>query len=300
MTEQSRIIDPASPLDLSCTLRPLRRGSHDPTMRTDRSGVWRATRTPEGPCCTQLRAEGCRVVVTAWGAGASWAIEHAPALIGLDDDPSQFHPVHPVLLDQHRKHPGMRIGRTGAVFEAMICSIIEQKVTGMEARHSYRQLVERFSEPAPGPGQLLLPPDPAVLRQLGYYDLHPLGIEKKRADTIGRACASAHRLDSATDLPLDQAYRLFRMIPGVGPWTAAEVAVIALGDVDALSLGDYHLPNMVAWVLAGQARADDARMLELLEPYRGQRARAIRLLAKAHIAAPRRGPRYSPLPIARL
>ena len=66
-------------------------------------------------------------------------------------------------------------------------------------------------------------------------------------------------------------------VPGIGPWTAAEVGVRALGDADAVSVGDFHLPNLVAFALAGEPRGTDARMLELLEPYRGQRARVVRL-----------------------
>ncbi len=89
----------------------------------------------------------------------------------------------------------------------------------------------------------------------------------------------------------EDAYRLLLAIPGVGPWTAGEVGRAALGDPDAVSVGDYHLPSLVAWLLAGERRADDARMLELLEPYRGQRGRVIRLLEAAGTWPPRRGPR---------
>ncbi len=79
-------------------------------------------------------------------------------------------------------------------------------------------------------------------------------------------------------------------MPGIGPWTAAEVAVRALGDDDAVSVGDYHIPNLVAWALAGEPRGDDARMLELLEPYRGRRALVVRLLELGGPARPRRAP----------
>ena len=62
------------------------------------------------------------------------------------------------------------------------------------------------------------------------------------------------------------------------------MAVRALGDDDAVSVGDFHIPNLVAWALAGEPRADDARMLELLEPYRGRRALVIRLLELSGLA----------------
>ncbi|MGH2477622.1 MAG: DNA-3-methyladenine glycosylase 2 family protein, partial [Candidatus Limnocylindrales bacterium] len=77
------------------------------------------------------------------------------------------------------------------------------------------------------------------------------------------------------------------------PWTAGEVGVRALGDLDAVSVGDFHLSNLVAFALTGEPRATDARMLELLEPWRGQRARVVRLLEIAGIRVPRYGPRLA-------
>ena len=71
------------------------------------------------------------------------------------------------------------------------------------------------------------------------------------------------------------------------------------GDDDAVPVGDYHIPNMVAFNLAGEARADDARMLALLEPFRGQRGRVIRLLGLAGRHAPAFGPRRRILPMHR-
>jgi 3-methyladenine DNA glycosylase/8-oxoguanine DNA glycosylase len=89
-------------------------------------------------------------------------------------------------------------------------------------------------------------------------------------------------------------------VPGIGPWTLAEVTRVAFGDPDAISVGDYHVPNLVAWALAGEPRADDARMLELLEPYRGQRGRIQRLLEASGLGPPRRGPRMPSRNIATL
>ncbi|TMF10093.1 MAG: DNA-3-methyladenine glycosylase 2 family protein, partial [Chloroflexi bacterium] len=84
---------------------------------------------------------------------------------------------------------------------------------------------------------------------------------------------------------------LLTTLPGIGPWSAAEVSAVAFGDRDVVSIGDYHLPHQVAWALAGEVRGTEARMLELLEPYRGHRARVIRLLTLGGIQAPRFGPR---------
>jgi 3-methyladenine DNA glycosylase/8-oxoguanine DNA glycosylase len=159
-------------------------------------------------------------------------------------------------------------------------------------------MIRRWGEPAPGPAGLRLPPRPAALARLPYHELHRVGIERKRADTIRRVAREAGRLDPMAPLgPVAVKARL-ESIVGVGPWTSAEVGAVALGDPDAVSVGDYHLPNLVAWALAGEPRADDTRMLELLEPYRGQRGRVQRYLEVGRVTAPRYGPRMAPRRIA--
>jgi 3-methyladenine DNA glycosylase/8-oxoguanine DNA glycosylase len=128
--------------------------------------------------------------------------------------------------------------------------------------------------------------------------MHPLGLEQRRAVTLIRAAERADWLEGAVCLPPGEAMSRLRTIPGVGRWTAAETVRAALGDPDAVSLGDYHTPSLVSWALAGEPRADDARMLELLEPYRGQRARLVRLLELSGLRPPRYGPRYAGRSIA--
>jgi 3-methyladenine DNA glycosylase/8-oxoguanine DNA glycosylase len=251
----------------------------------------RATRTPAGPATLELRREGDEVVARAFGPGAEHALDGVPALLGFDDEPGAFDPAHPLVRDLHRRAPGLRLGRSNAVAEALVPTILEQKVTGIEARRSYHRLARRFGGRAPGPFGLLLPPDPARLAALPYHAFHPCGVERRRADTIRRTCARAARLDRLAAVAPTDATRVLTAFPGVGPWTAAEVCAIALGDPDAVSVGDYHLPHIVAFALAGEPRADDARMLELLEPFRGQRARVIRLLVRGGPYPPRRAPR---------
>jgi 3-methyladenine DNA glycosylase/8-oxoguanine DNA glycosylase len=189
--------------------------------------------------------------------------------------------------------PGLRITRTLAVFEALVPTILAQRVTGLEAGRSYRALVLALGEPAPGPTPpgLLVPPSPGILAALPYYRFHPFGIEMRRANTIRGAAARAPRLEAWTALPPGEARRLITTLPGLGEWTVAEVAIVALGDADAVSVGDYHIPDTVAWALAGEARADDDRMLQLLEPFAGHRGRVIRLIEAAGISAPRYGPK---------
>jgi 3-methyladenine DNA glycosylase/8-oxoguanine DNA glycosylase len=260
-------------------------------MRIGPDGVWRATRTPDGPATTHFAADGERITVQAWGKGAEWALHRAPDIVGAHDSEDGFDPRHPVLREIRRRLRGLRIGRSHAVVEALVPTVIEQKVIGIEAKRAFAKLVRRYGEPAPGPGELLLPPSPAHLAAMPSYAYHPLGIERRRADIIRRACSYAHRLEEACAMAPADALQRLTALPGLGPWTAAEVALVALGDADAVSVGDYHLPNHVAFGLAGEPRADDDRMLELLEPYRGHRGRVIRLLVAGGPSPPRYGPR---------
>lgn len=289
------------PLHLQRTLAPLRRGAGDPTMSLAPGTCWRASHTPDGPATTSLRHRGDRLEVEAWGPGAAWAVEHAPALAGLRDDRDGFDPsLHPVVAALDRRLQGTRIGRTGVVCEALFPSVLEQKVNGIEAKRSFRTLVRWLGDRAPGPAGLLLPPTPRTLAATPSWTFHRAGVERKRADTITAAMRRAGRLQEVATMARDAAYRRLLAFSGVGAWTAAEVALVALGDRDAVSVGDYHVPHQVAWALAGEPRGDDDRLLELLEPWTGHRARVVRLLVAAGIREPRRGPRAPLRSIARL
>jgi 3-methyladenine DNA glycosylase/8-oxoguanine DNA glycosylase len=187
------------------------------------------------------------------------------------------------------------------VAEALVPTVLEQRVTGQAARRSWRTLVRTLGEPAPGPvAELRLPPAPEVLAATPSWTFHRAGVERSRADTITAAVRRACRLEEATSMPLPDAHRRLQAFPGIGVWTANEVALTALGDPDAVSVGDFHLKNVVAHALAGEQRATDERMLELLEPYRGHRARAVRLIEHAGIGAPRYGPKVAVPSIASL
>jgi 3-methyladenine DNA glycosylase/8-oxoguanine DNA glycosylase len=278
-------------LDLAATLRPLRCGPRDPSLWFRADGVWRATRTPCGPGVEHLRLEGDRLRAEAWGPGAEWLLERVPELIGELDDDGDFQPEHPLLRDLCRLHRGLRIGRGGAVFEAAVAAVLEQRVTNLEAFQAWRGLLFAFGEPAPGPHRgILLPPAPEVLARVPSHILRGLGVELRRWATLRQAALVAHRLEETLEMPLPAARRRLAAVPGLGPWSVAKIGLAALGDADAVPVGDHHLPHLVSWALAGEVRGSDERMLELLEPYRGHRGRVLRLLLTAGLAAPRHGP----------
>lgn len=279
-------------------LAPLRHSGSDATIRFTADGVWRATRTPDGPGTIHFPLDGS--TPQAWGSGAGWLLARAPAMRGDLDDVKGFDPsAHHVVSRLARRFPWLRLPRTERVLDALVPAIFEQKVPGIEARRAWNGLVRHIGEPAPGPAPLLLTPSPTRLLETPSYVFHRLGVERRRVETIHRCAQVAHRLEEAVALGSDELDRRLRSIAGVGPWTSAEVRRVALGDADAVSVGDFHVPHAVTWALAGEPRGSDARMLELLEPFAGHRARVVRLIEVAGISAPRRGSRLPLRLIAR-
>ena len=296
----TRLVPTERPIDLGLTLGPMLRGRGDPTMRTARGGAERASRTPDGPVSVRFAETAGGIEVEAWGPGARWLLDRATAWCGAEDDDAGFDPERGLVRDLWRRHAGLRIPRTGLTTERLIPVILEQKVTGNEARRAYRRLVAALAEPAPGPLGLVLPPDPERVATLPYYAFHPFGVERRRAEVLRHVCARAARVDEAAALSIDAAEDRLATVQGIGPWTVAEVARLAFGDADAVSVGDYHIPNIVAWALAREPRGSDERMLELLEPYRPHRGRAQLLIEAAGVEAPAYGPRMEVRAIERI
>jgi len=291
-------VRPRLPTDLRLTLAPLRHGPADPTWRIDPDGSWwRATRTPDGPATLRFEQEGGSIRVHAWGPGAERAVAAASELLGGRDSLEGFDPPPGPVRDLHRRLPGLRVPRSGAVLEAAVPAVLEQRVPAEEAHRAYRALVRAVGEPAPGPAGLLLPPAPGALAALPSFRYHRAGVEGRRAAVIRSVAGRADRLEGAAGMTLPEARARLLAFPGLGPWTAARVAYAALGDADAVPTGDFHLPHAVAWLLAGRPRGDDQLMLELLAPFAGHRGRVLRLLVAAGVRAPRFGPR---MPLRRI
>lgn len=276
----------------------LRRGAGDPAHQVIDGRVWRTSLTPEGPATQCLSRDGEDVVATAWGAGADWVASQLPDLLGARDDLAGFDPSrHPLVADLWRRYGPLRFPATGRVLEALVPAVLEQRVTGQEATRAWRVLLRRYGGPAPGPAPdgMHVPAAPEVWRAVPSWEWHRAGVERARSDTVVRAAAVANRLEECAGMSGPQARERLQRVPGVGVWTAAEVAQRALADADAVPYGDFHLAADVVYALTGETDGTDERLAQLLEPWAGHRARVVRLVELARITRPRRGPRYAPL-----
>lgn len=176
------------------------------------------------------------------------------------------------------------MGRTDRVWEALVPAILEQKVVGREAWRAWRYLLRRYGDRAPGPvpDRMRVPPPPSVWAQIPSWEWHRSGAEPVRMRTIR----------GATSIDVERHADRLTVLRGVGPWTEAEVRMRAVGDADAVPVGDYHIPSLVGQTLIGEP-VDDDGMLELLEPYAGQRGRVVRLCELHGTMPERHGHRMS-------
>ncbi|HEU5475849.1 MAG TPA: DNA-3-methyladenine glycosylase 2 family protein [Actinophytocola sp.] len=286
---------PGFVLDLPALLAPLRRGGGDPAFRRDGTGiVWLVSNTTAGVGTLAVRRAGGAVLASAWGPGADELLGGLPALLGDGDDDSDFQAHHPLVAETRRRLPGLRLGSVGRVWDVLFAAVLEQKVTGYEARRSWRELCRRFGTPAPGPAPagMAAPPTPRAVLGIADWEWHRAGLDGARRRTLIAAAQVAHRLEGAVALRGEPGRALLRKVPGIGVWTAAEIAQRAWGDADAVSVGDFHIPSIVGYALVGH-KLDDDGMLEVLAPYAPHRHRAVRYIEASGFRKPRFGPRYA-------
>ena len=283
----------AGPLDLRATLHPIGAVFGDPTLLISAREAVRATRTPDGPATLHVAVSTPSCVdARAWGPGAGWVLARVRSWLGLDEPPTDPRRFEPPLRDLARRAAGLRLARTERVFELLVPIVLEQLVSGAEAARAFARLVRRFSERAPGPfDELWLPLGPEQIRAIPQAAFPACGALPRQGATLLGSARRAVRVEEAAAMDADAAERRLMAFAGVGIWTARSVMLRGLGHADAVPLGDYHLATIVASLLTGASHADDAGMLALLEPFRGERGRVVRWILAAGTMPARRAPR---------
>lgn len=283
--------------DLVRSVGALRMGRSDPTFRAADRVVAMARRTPAGPVTVEIEHDVDALWARAWGEGSEWIREHLRALAGLEDRPQDFRPQHAAVQRMLQRAPGIHLPRSPLVFDRVVQVVALQLVQTREGHRAWRRLVHEMGEAAPGPQRLRLAPGPETLAEASVSALVAHAIPHKQARTLLRVARRGTELDQAAREGREAATALLESIRGIGPWTINLVRGSALGDSDAVPVGDYNLPQSVGWALARERRADDDRMLELLEPFRPHRFRVLRLIVLTGEKAPRTRPRRAMRPV---
>lgn len=290
MTERTHRF-PRDGVDPFVTLKPLAFFPSDPTVHLDRHEFERATWSPSGPAVVSITWDEQEIRATVRGDGKEPIVERLPLLLGLDDDISSFPVGHHQLVDRlWRTFAGLRIGASHTLWHDAAWLVPGQRVATVDAARQWAEFVRSLGSDAPGTARVMLPPSADEVAKLPYHALHHCGIERRRAMTMITGARRLPRLSDMTDRPDDLRAAVER-IPGFGPWMSTNIATMTCGAADEVVLRDYGQPSYVSWALAGERRGTDERMLELLEPFRGNRYRVIRLLHAGGVHAPRRGHR---------
>jgi 3-methyladenine DNA glycosylase/8-oxoguanine DNA glycosylase len=270
-------------VDPRLVLAPLGMLHRDPTVRIGSHEAVRATWTPDGPGSIAVRWGGDpgRITVGCSGDGGTWLAARAEGLVGAKDDVTSFASESDVVKRLWARHRGDRVGATGTVWHDLAWLVVQQRVRREDAAAQWRRLVMSLGEPSADHEGFYTPPAPERLARTAPWSLRAMGIDARRAVTLIEAARVAHRLHRLSETPFAEVEGPLQSIPGVGPWTTSCLSGLTWGEPDTVITGDSGIPSLITATLTGERRADDARMLDLLEPFRPHRYRVLRLALAA-------------------
>lgn len=258
-------------------------GMHDPTCIVD-DGTFVKTfmldATTVARHAIAVRSGAIRVTCEGDPHGVTAWASQLPIVDGHDS----FAPRREHLALRRIAHalPGLRFIRVPWLFDLACGIVLQQRVTYGEAIRQYQGLVRQYGT-STRLGDAF--PSAHVLARLSPAQLQATGIDRQRATTLVRI-AREQVTHHVFDLGREALAARLSALPGIGPWTVGMVLAYGAADEDAVPVGDLHLPRMICQVLANERRGDDARMLALLSPYAGHRARVARLVLSAAFHAP--------------
>jgi len=276
-----------------------RLGQNDRATTRTSSRFDKVFRASHGPARISIVVTGeqAEVSIDADARDLDTLVGGVPGVLGLDDtghadfDPPASADPRRIFREARLRAQGLRLVRVPWLYELLVLIVIQQRVAHSDAMRSHRWLLQHLGEPYPGDATLTLFPSPLTLSRISPEVFRQAEIDRERAErlrTVGRIARHLPRIAAGS---LTEARVTLAKVRGLGPWTIEHFLGSGLGDPDAVPTGDYWYPHTVAWALAGEERADDRRMLELLEPLRPHRYRALSWMAAAHVAPVRHGPR---------
>ncbi|HTJ29911.1 MAG TPA: hypothetical protein VL346_05400 [Acidobacteriaceae bacterium] len=272
------------PVHFARTFAMQRLGQHDPTAELIGDCFRKAFFYRGQPSAVEICRDGDGLAVTAFGPEAEPLLTETLRGFTQPDGYFDFPTEDTGLLRLHHSQPGLRILRVPWIYETICSVILQQRIRTVDAMRDWRRLTYRYG--ADAPLGLRAFPKPAVLARVPLFSLEQMGIDPRRAKTLLRLAHEMAFLRLGSELTFAELRDRLQRVPGIGPWTTESVMGYGAGDPDAAIPGDLHLPRVVCYALAGEQNGTDARMMELLEPFRGHRFRIIRLLYAAGLDTP--------------
>jgi AraC family transcriptional regulator, regulatory protein of adaptative response / DNA-3-methyladenine glycosylase II len=193
------------------------------------------------------------------------AVARCRRLLDLDADPLAIAEAlgrDEVIGGLVRARPGLRVPGCVDGDELALRAVLGQHVSLRAARTRTARLVETVGTPLSQPlGTVThLFPAAAVLAETELEALPGLGPCRETLQTLAvRIAGGEVRVDGSSD-PTEALTRLVA-IPGIGPWTAAYVAMRGFHDPDAFPPGDAGLRR----ALEALGRPDDPNSLAVLQ-----------------------------------
>ena len=214
----------------------------------------RALRLPGGPAVVAIRATADGVVCTMWLTTMSdlqAAVQRCRRLFDLDADPTAIDAhlgADPALAALVAKRPGLR--SPGAVdgTELLVRAVIGQQVSVAGARTVAGRLAalvdDAVGQSAAASGGHVVRMFPTATQVAELPD-DAFPMPRSRRDTLRAACRTIADGGITIDIGVDRddLARRLQQLRGIGPWTAAYVAMRVLGDPDVFmptDLGVHH------------------------------------------------------------
>lgn len=263
------------PFRLDLTVALLRRQPANPVEVLADGRYVRAFETPGGPVAWSVRQRAARPALEvtlhgAAGAPAPWRRRVRRAL-GLDVDLGGFHARAarlPDLAPISRRILGVRPPRFSGLAEAFAAVIPFQQVSLASGMAALRRLVLAVARPVEVDGAIAWPfPAASTLAAAPDEVFAAAGLSRAKARALREACAAvasgALREEALEALPTDALVARLLEVPGVGPWSAALIALRGFGRLDVFPPGD------AAAVKALGGMVDGAALAERLGAWRG-------------------------------
>jgi AraC family transcriptional regulator of adaptative response / DNA-3-methyladenine glycosylase II len=208
----------------------------------------RALSLPGGAAVVELEPQPAQLLVRLWlddvrDLGA--AVDRCRRLFDVDADPEAISAVlgsDEILAPMVCANPGLRVPGCVDAGEIAVRAVLGQQVSVARATALASQLSSRLGAPLARPRRGVERCFPSA-SAIASADLSGLGLTAERAATLRRLAAAlaAGEVDLGPGADRELAMQRLLALRGVGPWTAAYIAMRGLRDPDAFPSGDLGL-----------------------------------------------------------